>query len=95
MEDYFEPALGITHSDGNMTTLLKYISQEIHQIDSNTTETIIVLQDEVYPIEVKLHYMAFAKENVIKSWSEISHQEKKSITLFRYASTMLYFKHLH
>ena len=95
MEDYFEPALGITHSDGNMTTLLKYISQEIHLIDSNTTETIIVLQDEVYPIEVKLHYMAFAKENVIKSWSEISHQEKKSITLFRYASTMLYFQNPH
>lgn len=27
-EDYFEPALAITHNDGNMTTTLKYISSD-------------------------------------------------------------------
>ena len=32
-----------------------------------------------------------AKENVIKTWSEIKHAEKKPVTLWRYASTMLYF----
>ncbi|MDC7146395.1 alpha-galactosidase, partial [Bacteroides ovatus] len=31
------------------------------------------------------------KENVIKTWSEIKHAEKKPVTLWRYASTMLYF----
>lgn len=35
--------------------------------------------------------MAYEKEDVIKTWSEISHQEKKPVQLFRYASTMLYF----
>lgn len=92
MEDYFEPALGITHHDGNMTTLLKFVSQEVRRIDTNVEETIITLKDEVYPIEVKLHYVSFAKENVIKSWSEICHREKKPVTLFRYASAMLYFE---
>ena len=41
---------------------------------------------------MKLHYVAYAKENVIKAWSEISHNEKSPITLWRYSSTMLYFK---
>lgn len=95
MEDYFEPALGITHNDGNMATLLKFVSQEVRRIDTNVEETIIILKDEVYPIEVKLHYVSFAKENVIKSWSEICHREKKPVTLFRYASAMLYFESPH
>lgn len=90
MEDYFEPALGITHRDGNMATLLKYVSSEQHASDDNVTETVITLRDEVYPVEVKLHYTAFHKENIIKAWSEIRHQEKKPVRLFRYASSMLY-----
>ncbi len=90
-EDYFEPAFAICHNDGNMTSILKYHTSEMKQIDQNITETVIVLKDEVYPLEIKLHYMTFAKENIIKSWSEISHKEKKPVTISRYASSMLYF----
>lgn len=92
MEDYFEPALGITHSDGNMATLLKFVACEKHNIDDNVKETVITLKDEVYPVEVKLHYVSFVKENIIKAWSEICHREKKPVRLFRYASSMLYFE---
>ena len=35
--------------------------------------------------------MAYPKENVIKTWSEIKHQEKKPVLLSTYASAMLYF----
>ena len=42
-----------------MATLLKYVSVEKHEIDANVTETVVALRDEVYPVEVKLHYMAF------------------------------------
>lgn len=94
-EDYFEPAFAICHNDGNLTSILKYVSTEEKRIDGNVTETIIVLKDEVYPVEVKLHYIAFAKENIIKSWSEISHKEKKPVTISRYASSMLYFEAPH
>lgn len=38
-----------------------------------------------------LHYAAYEHQNVIKAWSEITHNEKLDITLWRYASTMLYF----
>lgn len=89
-EDYFEPAVAITHADGNMTTYLYYKGVETKAIDGGT-ETIITLQDDKYPDTVKLHYAAYNKENVIKAWTEISHAEKSPITLWRYSSTMLYF----
>ncbi|MDO4180799.1 MAG: alpha-galactosidase [Bacteroidales bacterium] len=89
-EDYFEPAVAITHNDGNMSTMLKYVSSEQKAVDGGT-ETTIRLSDDQYPVDVTLHYIAYAKENVIKAWSEIKHNEKKAVTIWRYASTMLYF----
>ena len=89
-EEYYEPAIGITHADGNPCTYLYYVSHESKAIEGGT-ETIIRLRDDQYPVDVTLHYLAYARENVIKTWSEIQHQEKKPITLFTYASTMLYF----
>ena len=89
-EDYFEPAVAITHSDGNPSTILRYVSSEQKAVTGGT-ETIINLKDDQYPVEVTLHYIAYPKENVIKTWSEIKHNEKKPVTLWRYASTMLYF----
>ena len=39
---------------------------------------------------VKLHYVAYQKENVIKTFTEISHKEKKPVALHKYASAMLH-----
>lgn len=89
-DDYFEPALGIIHNDGNRCSVLKYVSHEQKSIDGGV-ETIIKLKDEVYSTNVTLHYVAYTKENVIKTWSVISHNEKKPVTLFRFASSQLYF----
>lgn len=91
MEDYYEPAIRILHTDGNPSLLLKYVSHNKEsQSDPNVTETIITLKDEVYPVEVKLHFISFAKENIIKTYTEISHQEKKPVTLYNYASSMIH-----
>lgn len=89
-EDYFEPAIAITHVDGNMSTYLYYQSSSAQPVPGGT-ETIIKLRDNKYPVDVTLHYVAYNKENVIKTWSKIRHQEKKPVTLWRYASSMLYF----
>ena len=89
-EDSFEPALAITHADGNLTTYLYYKGHEQKAVNGGT-ETIIRLADDKYADEVTLHYVAYNKENVIKTWSEIRHNEKKAITLWRYASGMFYF----
>ncbi|MDD6744643.1 MAG: alpha-galactosidase [Bacteroidales bacterium] len=90
-EEFFEPALAFTHADGNMTTYLYYKGHEQRPVEGGT-ETIVSLADDKYPVSVRLHYVAYHDHNVIKAWSEISHQEKKPVTLWRFASTMLYLK---
>lgn len=89
-EDSFEPALAITHADGNLTTYLYYKSHEQKAVKGGT-ETIVRLADDRYADEVTLHYVAYPKENVIKTWSEIHSAEKRPVTLWRYASGMFYF----
>ena len=89
-EDFFEPALAVTHTDGNPSTYLYYVSHRSKPVDGGT-QTDIVLRDDRYPLEVTLHYVAYAEEDVIKTWSDISHKEKESVFLSAYASTMLYF----
>ena len=89
-EDFFEPALAITHNDGNPSTWLYYVSSSTHAVEGGV-QTDIVLRDDKYPVEVTLHYVAYPRENVIKTWSDIRHEEKNPIVLSTYASTMLYF----
>ena len=89
-EDYFEPAIAVTHNDGNPSTWLYYVSSHSEPVKGGT-HTEITLRDDQYPVEVTLHYVAYAEENVFKTWSEIRHHERKPVTLTRYASTMLYF----
>jgi alpha-galactosidase len=90
MEDYFEPAVRMLHNDGNPSLLLKYASHEVKTLQPDVVETVIVLKDDKYPVEVTLHYVAYAKENVIKEYTEITHREKKPVTLYNYASSLLH-----
>lgn len=89
-EDFFEPALGITHADGNMTTYLYYVDSSQEAVPGGI-HTRINLRDDKYPVAVTLNYVAYTKENVIKTWSEISNQGNKPIEMSQYASAMLYF----
>lgn len=88
-EDFFEPALGITHADGNPATYLYYQGSETTPVEGGE-HTRIFLRDDKYPVEVTLNYVAYPKQNVIKTWSEISHNEQEAVSLTRYASGMLY-----
>ena len=90
MEDYFEPAIRVLHNDGNPSLLLKYVSSNSRELQPGVTETVIKLKDDVYPVIVDLYFIAYAKENIIKTYTEISHQEKKPVTLYNYASSMLH-----
>ena len=90
-EDYFEPALQLTHNNGNPTSVLQYVRHTQNQRQGGT-ETIVQLRDEKYPVSVALHYMAYEKEDIICQWADISHNEKKPVPLGRYASGMLYFE---
>lgn len=91
MEDLFEPAIKLQHADGNGSLELLYQSFDVDRKDANTTLTTIHLKDPQYPVTVDLKYLAYNKENIIKAWTEIRHQEKKDIVLQNYASALLHF----
>lgn len=89
-DNLFEPAIRITHNDGNPSLELEYQNHTIQKIDDNTAEIIIKLKDPQYPVFVNLHYKTFYKENVIESWTEIQQNEKKAVMLYNYASSALH-----
>ena len=90
MEDYFEPAIHIGHNDYNSSLLLKYVDHSSNNTGNGINETVITLKDDKYPVTVKLHYVAYDKENIIRTFTEISHEEKKPVILSKYASSMLH-----
>jgi alpha-galactosidase len=90
-DNLFEPAVRMTHNDGNPSLELKYISHNIEKSDANVTITNILLKDPEYPVEVTLHIKTFSAEDVIEQWVEIVQKEAKPVTIYNYASSMLHF----
>lgn len=86
-----EPALQITHADGNPSTELKYISHDTDIIEQNIHFTRINLIDPLYHTEVSLCYKVYQKENVFEQWTVIKNGETAAITLDKYASANFYF----
>ncbi len=90
-DNLFEPAVRALHNDGNPSLELTYISHETETIGKDVTLTSIMMKDPQYPFEVTLFYKAFAASDVFEQWTEIKHNEKKPVTIYNYASSMLHF----
>jgi alpha-galactosidase len=84
-----EPALSVTHYNGDKSVVLTYVSHQVKKINNDQTLTSVVLRDVHYNLEVVLHYMTYDQEDVIEQWAEILNQEKGSIVLNKYASANL------
>ena len=87
-----EPAISVTHSDGNQSLDLKYVSQNIQTVGDDIKLYSITLKDPVYDFTVELNYKAYYKENVIEQWSVVRHNEKGDVVLNKCASANLYLK---
>jgi alpha-galactosidase len=81
-----EKPLQATHSDGNLSLDLYLQGVEKSNPESNVSLTKITLTDNKYPFTVELYYKAYYNEDVIETWTEISHKEKKPVTLHKFAS---------
>ena len=83
-----EAALQVKHSDGNLS-----LDMGVTGVTTESTDranlTCITLKDKVYPFEVKVFYKAYTDSDIIETWTEISHQEKKAVTLQQFASAYL------
>ncbi|HEY3861593.1 MAG TPA: alpha-galactosidase [Verrucomicrobiae bacterium] len=87
----WEPALEVTHADGNTSTAL--LADDVTQSNETTDMAVtrVHLHDPAYPLEVTLCFRAHFKDDVIEQWAEIRHQEPKPIVLERVASASLLF----
>lgn len=89
--DLYEPAIRIVHADGNPSLELVVADYKVDKVSDDNTITSIVLKDPVYPVKVVLYLSAWYQEDVIESWTEITHEEKKPVRITNFASSMLHF----
>ncbi len=87
-----EPAITVTHADGNTSLDLRYVAHKQESIDANVDLFTVELKDPVYPFSVKLFYKVYKNEDVFEQWCTISHKEKKDVQLHKFASANLYLK---
>lgn len=83
-----ESALAVTHADGNMTLQMEVADTEMKNIDGAVI-AVIKLKDKVYPFTVNVCYKAYSDVDVIETWTEIAHAEKKNVALRRFDSAFL------
>ena len=79
------PALQVQHMDGDQNLEMQVTDYQ-KQDGGRAVTHIFTMQDKVMPVTVKLFYKAYKNVDIIETWTEISHQEKKAITLKRYDS---------
>ncbi|AIE83743.1 alpha-galactosidase [Fimbriimonas ginsengisoli] len=78
----FEPALRVTHADGNTSTDLRVIASE-----TEGPVTRISLKDPEYPLFVDLLFRTSPDEDVFEAWTEVRHSESGEVRLDRFASS--------
>lgn len=78
----FEPALRVTHADGNTSTDLRVL-----RTSTAMGTTRIELKDSAYPLFVDLLFRPVPDQDVIEAWTEVRHQEKGEVTLDAFASS--------
>ena len=95
------PAIQVLHADGQWT-LYPTVDDVTTQTEGNATVTTITMTDKQYPVTLKVFYKAYSTVDMIETWTEITHREKKAITLKRYDSGHLaipqgnlYMIHMH
>lgn len=87
-----EPAISVTHADGNNSLDLRYVRHELSDPGSGISLLKILLKDPVYPFEVTLYFKSYAAEDVVEQWTEISHRENGPVVLQKFASANLHIK---
>ncbi len=80
-----EEAISMVHANGAQTLDLRVAEAT----QASGQEATVTLRDAVYPVEVKIFYKAYPESDLIETWTEISHEEKKPVTLRRFASGCL------
>jgi alpha-galactosidase len=87
-----EPAISVTHADGNNSLDLKYVRHSVKKISEDISLLSISLKDPQYDFEVTLNYKSYYNEDVLEQWAVLMHHEKGTVTLQKFASADFYLK---
>ena len=88
--NYREPALRVTHSDGDLNTELAYVGHQQKMLgDDNVVQTTITLQDKKLPLIVELIVTAYVRENVFTQRVNIINRQKQPVVLHSFYSSYL------
>lgn len=88
--NFREPALRVTHADGDLNTDLFYVKHSQTALsDGNLQQTVISLKDRKQKFFVDLTIKAYQKENVYTQSVQIKNEEGKDITLHNFYSSFL------
>ena len=79
------PAFQVQHADGDLNVELTVTGYEVKD-EARAKLHIFTMKDKLMPVTVKVYYKAYKNVDVIETWTEIVHHEKKAITLKRFDS---------
>lgn len=83
-----EKAMAVSHPDGNMTLDLVVDRVKQYSVDDGAV-TEIVMKDQVYPFVLRQYFKTYSGSDVMTTWVEVDNDNKKPITLYRFASAFL------
>lgn len=87
--EFREPALAVTHADGDLNTELSYVSHAVECISDGVVETRVELLDAKTATSVTLVYTAYEQENVITTHAEIVNGGTRPLILRNFYSAAL------
>ena len=95
------PAMIVQHADGDQSLQLRVQRVEQQTVD-HAQMAIIHLKDIRQPFNVRVFFRAWQNTDIIETWTEIIHHEKRNVRLQRFDSGVLsvegenpHFLHLH
>ena len=88
MDCQVESALAVKHGDGNMSLQMEVVNVSTRSEEDGDV-TVVELKDKVYPFYVDVCYKPLKGTDVIETWTEIKHNEKKPVVLNRFHSAYL------
>lgn len=84
------PALQVQHADGDLNLELAVEKHSLRQDDRSQTLT-ISMKDKKQPFFIDIFYKVWREVDIIETWTEFRHQEKKAVVLKRFDSGHLFF----
>ena len=90
-----EHALAVTHANGDVSLELATYEVKKYTDPDGGRVWEFLLKDKVFPFYVKQFFKAYDDCDIIKTWTELSHTEKKDVMLNKFASAYIPVKSGH